>query len=163
MVQSHFLSPTASPFIRRSFALLCFEHHSYLSGLPKLLSLIYARTFGATPYQPNSSTPATRPCDMLFRRRRDPVASWEVVDYKVVEPVPMCDEDDEGKPVLRISQPPSVDVLTCRVSYYCPPRSRHFDHRRGRHDEVLRFRLHQDGTSHERRRLCQAAAISRAI
>jgi hypothetical protein len=38
---------------------------------------------------------------MLFRRRRrEPVPSWEVVEYKVVEPVPMYDEDDEGKPPL---------------------------------------------------------------
>jgi len=35
---------------------------------------------------------------MLFRRRRREVAtSWEVVEYKVVEPVPVCDEDDEGE------------------------------------------------------------------
>jgi hypothetical protein len=49
---------------------------------------------------------------MLFRRRRrEPVASWEVVDYKVVEPVPVCDEDDEGTS-LRESLCPRCDLTS---------------------------------------------------
>ena len=44
----------------------------------------------------------------FFRNRRRELAdSWEVVDYKVVEPVPVCDEDDEGKPTRT---PPSLSV-----------------------------------------------------
>jgi len=41
--------------------------------------------------------------NMLFRRRRRETAtSWEVVEYKIVEPVPICDDDDEGKPTHRL-------------------------------------------------------------
>lgn len=61
----------------------------------------------------------TRRSDMFFRnRRRELAASWEVVEYKVVEPVPVCDEDDEGQPAL-------IDYILSRsphltfVSLYC--------------------------------------------
>ncbi|KAF9788456.1 hypothetical protein BJ322DRAFT_1106447 [Thelephora terrestris] len=42
---------------------------------------------------------------MLFRRRRrEPVASWEVVDYKIVEPVPVCDEDDQDLDISTVAE-----------------------------------------------------------
>ena len=57
---------------------------------------------------------------MLFRRRRrEPATSWEVVEYKIVEPVPVCDEDDEGESRTRTIHVPPWLVTDGRY-FLCP-------------------------------------------
>ncbi|KAF9644693.1 hypothetical protein BDM02DRAFT_3068367, partial [Thelephora ganbajun] len=38
------------------------------------------------------------------RRRREPATSWEVVEYKIVEPVPVCDEDEEDLDISIVAE-----------------------------------------------------------
>ena len=68
-------------------------------------ALIYTPRLRTSALLLISSTPTpapTRYYDMFFRRKRE-AASWEVVEYKIVEPVPVCDEDDEGEPSATVS------------------------------------------------------------
>ena len=55
---------------------------------------------------------------MLFRRRRQAATSWEVVEYKIVEPVPVCDEDDEGECCTWVTHTPRWPVTDGQYLLY---------------------------------------------